>query len=336
MKNVTKALLSVLLVLVIGVSLISCSGSSSDVPEGMQSVTLADQPFCLFVPQNWTPNLSSGVSSAYVASTDTILVSARYFAAEEGLTLESYMNDCAERYAQTYETFEKTSIDAALLGGEDALKLSFSLEQNQKKLTCFQISTVCRGDVISLYVYCDASLYETYKEDLNGIVKEFRLVERADSTAEPVVDKKTPEGMKIASGEDLEYVLYVPTVWVCRSEEGMSEAYYPETEKSNSSVTSYVPEITMTAKEYFADCGEKYKTLFVDYTLLSEETRTVAEREAISYSFSFADGERTVCVMQTVFEYNEMIYSITYSALEEKFEAHLGDVEQILNAFRFR
>ena len=116
--------LSCILLLLCG-ALLSCAKSDVEVPEDMQSATLSGEPFYLFVPLNWTPNLSSGVSSAYISSTDTILVSARHFTAADGLTLDEYMSNCAEGYAATYDSFEKVEQVAAVLGGEDAVEEQF-------------------------------------------------------------------------------------------------------------------------------------------------------------------------------------------------------------------
>ena len=176
--------LSCVLLLLCG-ALLSCAKSDVEVPEDMQSATLSGEPFYLFVPLNWTPNLSSGVSSAYISSTDTILVSARHFTAADGLTLDEYMSNCAEGYAATYDSFDKVEQVAAVLGGEDAVKLSYKITKNEAELTCAQICTLYRGDVISLSVYCATELYDSYKEDLDRIVKEFRLCENQASKSLP-------------------------------------------------------------------------------------------------------------------------------------------------------
>ena len=40
--------------------------------------------------------------------------------------------------------------------------------------------------------------------------------------------------------------------------------------------------------------------------------------------------------MQTVFVYNGSAYSITYTALADRFDAHIDDVVRMLDEFRFR
>ena len=44
----------------------------------------------------------------------------------------------------------------------------------------------------------------------------------------------------------------------------------------------------------------------------------------------------SVKIMQTLFTYNQSIYSITYTALADRFDAHLEDVNRMLDTFTFR
>ena len=142
--------------------------------------------------------------------------------------------------------------------------------------------------------------------------------------------------MKIASSDNIEYRLYVPTSWICNSESGKSEAYYPESGKPNITVTSYSPDSPLSATEYFEICEKEYKDVLFGYELLSTDERRVAERDAVSYTYRAVYGETSFKLMQTVLVYNEMIYSITYTALDDSFDTHIDDVNAILDAFIFR
>ena len=60
-------------ILLVG-ALVSCA-STSEVPEGYQYATCAGEYFRLFVPTQWTVNTESGISGAYISSTDNAAVS---------------------------------------------------------------------------------------------------------------------------------------------------------------------------------------------------------------------------------------------------------------------
>lgn len=332
-----KKISALTLALLLCLFAVSCSKQDPDVPEDMQSATAVGEPFVLFVPNSWNPNTVSGISSAYYTSNETVTVTARYYTpADSAMTVDGYLDFCADRYAATLTGFSVTERTPAVLGGKDAVKLSYTFGKDGKQLTCFQITALHNGDFVSLCGYCVTDLYETLAEDFDKIVGAFRLCDKPDANGAEVVDKNTPAGMEIASADQIEYRFYVPTVWVCNAESGMSEAYYPESGKSNVTVTSYLPSVSISVEDYFTQCENQYKTTLPSYERVSRTERTVAERSAYSYTYRTTVDGVAFTVMQTLFAYNGSIYSITYTALSENFETHLQDVEAMLDAFTFR
>lgn len=336
MKKIT-ALAMALLLCAICLATTACSKKDDGIPDGMKSATVSGEPFVLYVPESWHENTVSGISSAYYASTEKILVSARYFTpATEEMTLENYMDLCTERYEETLESYSQIDRTAALLGTENAVKLSYTMVDGDVAYRCFQISALYRGDIISLYGYCPTDLYEDRTEDYDQIAKEFVFCEKAEPNGAELTDKKTPDGMKIASADHLEYRLYVPKTWICDPESGRSDAYYPESEKSNVSLTSYSPTESISVQDHFAKCETEYRATLPEYERLSEKETTVADRLAYSYTYRTVVEGVEFKIMQTVFTYNEIIYSLTYTAISDTFDSHLEDVDAILSAFRFR
>ena len=152
-----------------------------------------------------------------------------------------------------------------------------------------------------------------------------------------VVDKYTPSGMKKASDDGVQYACYVPKNWVTDLSDKMTYAYYPESGKPNVTVTSYTPDVSISLKDYFLRCEEEYKKVLPEYERSeSEQTLTVGGRTAYAYTYTTTVEGTTVKVMQTIFAYNEQIYSVTYTALADRFDAHRGDVDRILSSFTFR
>lgn len=332
-----KKIIALTAALVLCLCLVSCSQADADAPDGMHSVTLAGEPFRLYVPTNWASNTASGVSGAYYSSNETAMVTARYHTpSDASMTAEAYIELCAESYAASLDGFTEQERTATVLGKEDAVKLTYQIMNGAQTMSCFQIAVCYGGDIISLSGYCASDLYELLRADLDAIISAFVLCEKTDPQGEEVIDKHTPAGMEIASADHLEYRLYVPTVWVCNAENGMSEAYYPESGKSNISVTSYAPQESASVQNYFLSCETLYAESLPGYERLSESTRQVADRTAYSYVYRATVDGADFRIMQTVLAYNGMFYSITYTALADNYDAHLADVEAILNAFTFR
>ena len=334
LKKITALCLALIL---FSLCAVSCAGDNEEAPEDMKSATLSGEPFRLYVPESWSLNTSGGISGACYNSAKKILVSARYYTpADPTMSLDAYVDLCSAAYAERLEGYTVTAREATVLGGANAVRLSYTVTDASEPMTCFQITAAYGGDFVSLHGYCATSLYEARQEDYDSIIREFVLCEKTDPNGEPLTDKDTPAGFEIASAKHLEYRLYVPKVWVCDAESGASEAYYPESGRSNVAVTSYSPTESILLEDYFLKCEESYKATLPEYERLATAERTVSGRTAQSYTYRTRVDGREFTIMQTLCIYNQNVYSITYTALSENFELHREDVEAILNAFTFR
>ena len=332
-----KKISALILALLLTLCMIACSSQDTDIPEGMQSATMEGEPFRLFVPQNWTSNVASGISGAYISPSSKNMVTARYYTpADESMTLEDYIEFCIASYEKSVDSFQLVEQLPAILGGEDAIKLSYTMKENETEMTCFQISVLYGGDFVSLNGYCATDSYASLSADFDLIVKEFVLCEKSDPQGEELTDKHTPEGMEIASADHIEYRFYVPKTWVCNAESGASEAYYPESGKSNVLLTSYVPETFTSIPDYFVQCEAEYIATLPEYERMSESERTVDGLSAYTYTYQTVVDGIEFRIMQTLFYYSESVYSLTYTALSDNFDLHLEDVEAMLDAFSFR
>ncbi len=332
-KIIALALCALTLVL----PLASC-GKSDGAPDGMQAAHLAGEPFCLYVPEGWSINTKSGISGAYSYANDKMIVSARYHApSTPAETLDTYMVSCAERYAKTMKDFYLVTLgDAALLGGKDARRMEYTVTESGKSYTCVQHSTLHDGMFVSLYFYYLTEHRDAVAEDFEKIRAAFVLTALAEPAGNEFVDKKTPDGMKIASAKNDAHRLYVPKSWICDSESGKSEAYYPESGKPNVTVTIYVPDESTSLEDYFATCEARYAESLSGYERLSATERRVAGKRAMSYTYRASYDGLQFRIMQTVFADSYAMYSVTYTALDDRFDAHLADVETMLNVFTFQ
>ncbi len=328
-----KKVTALMLVLIFCIAATGCADGDG-APDGMYLVSRADEPFKLYVPDSWTSNSSSGISCAFISGSANIAVSARYFTRD--ITLDSYTAEYIESCAKGLDSFELLEKTSALIGGVDAKQLVYTVSSGESTFKFSVYIAEYAGEIVLLSMHSPVDMYDEYSSQFSKIVDAFVLCEKAEAVNDCVTDSKTPAGMKIASSDIVEYRLYVPTSWVCDSQSGKSEAYFPESGKPNITVTSYSPDGEMTAEKYFEACERQYEESLDGYELISASDRTVGERAAISYIYTVdADGAR-VRIMQTVMEYSGLIYSITYTALDESFDTHMEDVGTVLDAFRFR
>ncbi|MBO5683243.1 MAG: hypothetical protein J6S10_04600 [Clostridia bacterium] len=317
-----------------------CSCSNGDVPQGMQLASVEGEPFKLFVPEGMNLNTESGISGAFLHTADKhkIIVSARYYTPSDvNMSLDSYVEYCKTEYAKSLAEFNVLQQDPTVLAEKDAVKLVYTARIEDVNYTCTQYSVLHNGDMVSLHFYFPTDVISNYTDVMSSVVDEFTLCDKAEVKNNEFVDKNTPDGMKIASHDKIEYRFYVPKNWICDSESGVSEAYYPESEKSNVTVTAYSPDDTLTAAEYVALCEGKYVTDIMGYTLIEKKVDLkVAGRDAISLTFGATYDGVEFKIRQMFFEYGQRIYTITYTAVKSNFDLHTADVDKMISEFTFR
>lgn len=323
--------------LVLLMCIFASSCSRDEAPEGMQLASCEGEPFKLYVPVDWTPNTASGISGAYYTVDEKVIITARYYTpADSEMTLDGYIEYCADSYAASCDGFSITGRYSDVLAGEDARRLVYVMVTDGVEYTCTQLSAKYNGDMVSLALYVPTSKAESYSETWTEIVENFILCEKPETVNDEVTDKKTPEGMKIASSDDIEYRLYVPKSWICSSESGKSEAYYPESGKTNVTVTSYSSDGDIALGDYWKMCSESYAESISGYRLLEEGMTSVASRDAKDVTFAAEYDGVEYTLRQVIIDRNGLFYTITYTALTENFSLHSEDFQSMLDAFIFR
>ena len=346
-----KKILALFLCVIMLLPMLAACDKNGDIPDGMQSVTLEGEPFILYVPEQWTDNRDSGISSAYYSIEKSILVSARYYpcsAEVKDAGIAAYVEKIAEQNASSLSGYALVGeIKDASLGKQDAKRYEYTYNyggEGGHKTTAIQYYTFYGEDAIVLSMYIASEhLNDEYLETFDKIRSCFELCEKnaKKDANDNIVDKNTPDGMKKASDEDVQYACYVPESWVTDLNDKLTYAYFPEKDSDsnpNITVTCFSPSIdNITAKQYFEESEIEYKKNIAGYERLGEPSeRKVAERDALSYQYKAKYGESEYKIMQTVLIYNGLAYSITYTARADVYDTHLDDVNKILDNFRFR
>ena len=314
--------------------LISCADEASEIPEGYQLAIVDGAPFRLYVPTTWTPNTQSGLSSAYFSMENKALVSADAIFTDE--SLEEYMTRTREGLAEGFADYRELAYKDALLGGAKAKRLEYEVTYGDVLYRILTL-TAPHGAVTVTFTYsAPADVYDNYTEEVAGMIEVFAFGAMAVPPGEDKTDDKTPEGMKIAYGENAEYRFYIPTGWVLDTSTKFPSAYVSATDRSNISLTAYSPEISLSIDDYFALCEEDYKKTLTDYTLVESGERQIASRPGRYYVYTVRSGENEYRVMQAIVVSGEMFYSLTYTALASEYEVHLEDVERMIANFAFR
>lgn len=316
---------------------VSCKNEGSDIPDGMQLASVEGVPFKLFVPTNWTLNTSSGISGAYLSSKAGISVSADCVEAGDGETLDAFLSECIEKYQNELEDFEKIEQSNVVVDSREAKKLIFSAKYKGEEYKFMYAFVKSESDFVVFCYKAKSDYFDTYISDAESMLEVFKLSYSGDTVRPDEKDKKTPEGMKIASGDNVEYRLYVPEKWIVNSKNAIAGAYYSDDDRSNVSLTSYSPTQSTGLDDYVKSCEEAYEKIYNSFTLVSSETdKKLGERTARDNTYSFELDGKQYMQRQVICIYSDNIYSLVYTSSPEKFDLHREDVEKIIKEFTFR
>ena len=335
-KRFLAILLCVIFVLPVAVSCDSDDGT----PEGMQSTTLNGEPFVFYVPETWTDNRDSGISSAYYSLSKGIMATAKHFPCDKETVdagIEAYVANIKAQNAEMLKdqkyTVKQEGEDR--LSGSLAQKYVYTYDHDEDNLTVSQYYTFHAGNIVVLSLYVISDYYDEAINDFTKIKNNFILCEKKVSDKVEIAEN----GMKKASSDDMQYLCYVPKTWNTNLEDNITYAYFPESGNPNVTVTCYSPDENYNVQQFYELLEHNYKKQ--GYEIVGEKKEiTVAGRKSVSFEYVIKQGkgefETRYKLKQVVIGYNDLMYSITYTALEERFDAHLDDVELIIKNFKFR
>ncbi|MBE6685351.1 MAG: DUF1795 domain-containing protein [Ruminococcaceae bacterium] len=328
--------------------------SNSDVPDGYQLVACEGDCFRLYVPTQWTPNTAGGVTSAYYSASAGVSVGVTVADDAGELSVEEYWNKCNENFASSLKDYEWSGKhETMVLGGKPAYKYvytaSVTVVNGEKSETLsYKFMQVMARYEDELYVFVYSAPLESYDAYLEtvegdsdgaGILPYFVFAEPYDDGEDKKYSDKVtaPEGMKLISTDELAYRFFVPTGWIVNDRAEYSAAYASDTDSSNVSVQMYMTkDESKTVEEYFAECEARYKNIFESYELLSTEDIKMDGVPAKQYTYTAVIGGVEYKQLQAIVVKGAVFYTVTYTALPEKFDTHLSDVAKMIENFDVR
>ena len=355
-KRILLHLLAALLLLGTMLSAASCASHEDTlVPEGMQSATAYGATYRLYVPTTWSLKILPGISGAYYNVAQQSVVSvAEYPIDKSGGDMpappvgnksltdyffeENLLTQIKLLSTGEVHLYEEDCI-ATTLGGANAYQYHASATV-AGEVTHF-LHVIAQQDN-KFYVFsftATEDLYTRCMSDVQKMLEHFAFGDAytpTDAIKNFPTDANVPNGMQIASGNDVKYFFYVPSSWSVNQTSTVNAATAPD--GSFVSVVSYLPSGDgISVKEYFAKSEELMSsTSGGHYQRISETEITIGGGKALQYEYEFTVGGVTYRYLQVVVGYRSMIYNLTYTALPQNFEANRADVEAMIAAFTFR
>ena len=145
-----------------------------------------------------------------------------------------------------------------------------------------------------------------------------------------------PEGMKLASGEAVDYDLYVPENWTVTSQTGFTSAYYSTRQRTNISLAAYSREDNMTVEEYWLSYTGPFSEVYHDFTVIEETDCTLGGVIGKKYTYKGTFMDVSFQFMQMICIRSGNIYVLTYTATADEFDECTEDFNMMVENFRFR
>ena len=355
-KRIYLRALSALLLLAALLTAVSCASTEDTlIPEGMQSATAYDATYRLYVPTTWSLKVLPGVSGAYYNVAEQSAVSVSEYPIDEALAAE--LNALGDSTSRINYYFEKTLFAqvklmatgdihlyeedciATLLGDANARQYHYSATVSGVFTHFLQIVAERDNRFYVFSFTATEALYEHCMQDVKKMLEHFgygKPYRPSDSAKNISTDATAPTGMKIASGNEVQYFFYVPSSW----DINVTDTVYAATAPDGSfvSVIPYLPSADgISVREYFEKSEEMMRSTSGNrYTRIEEKEIPFSGSKALQYEYEYTVGGVTYRYLQVIAGYQGMIYNLTYTSLPQNFEANRADVEAIIAAFSFR
>lgn len=148
-----------------------------------------------------------------------------------------------------------------------------------------------------------------------------------------------PKGMTKVESEFIDYNLYVPDTWTIDTTSGFASAYVPTDKSSVSLLTMTGTRAYSSIDDYVEEYKNELSSTFANVEFIDEESIiggiSFGGIDAARIVYKISVGESTYKYLQMVTASGIYVYTLTYTALEENFDAHTEDVAKIIDNFSF-
>ncbi len=358
--KLSNRIFAVLLCALMLLSLASCANQSEEIPEGMQIASCAGADYRLYVPTFWVVNTSYGVSGAYrnIKEQSTVSV-VSYLVSDYAARMEEAgvnMEESGARIAWFWEDQCRTAVERqelngeislveeecvdTSLGGANAKQYYYNALIDGQRLYFLQTVAELDGKFYVFTLTANERMLESCLADGKAMLEVFIFADPYEpENAKNIKGGEAPQGMKLASGEDVAYRLYIPNDWSIRYDQSIYSGYV-EADGTSVSVMPYMHNSgSISVADYFAMSRQQMEDVAGEggFTLVSTtENATLGERKATVYEFYFRVGGVDYHYRQYIAVYRGMIYCVTYTAKGEAYDAHMAEFDAIVSAFQFR
>ena len=148
---------------------------------------------------------------------------------------------------------------------------------------------------------------------------------------------KAPDGMKLASGEDVDYYMYVPKTWRVDRSDLYTSAYFSSGDATSISATAYgVTGGVATLEEWWKSFCEEASAVYGEFKEVDTKKAKLGGIEGQEYTFTAKLGEQQYNYIITAVIKDYYVYYVTYTSTPDYYEDHLEERTAVIESFEFK
>ena len=149
-----------------------------EAPVGMKLASdTAVVDYCLFVPESWVVDLSTGVTSAYHSIADPSSLTVNVYGVDASIPdAETYFKTYEKTFADVFGDMQNVASSNLLLDGNNAMQYEYSASFGGTNYSLLQVICLKNGFAYVLTYTSSADNFERHIEDVQAAVGAFRFI----------------------------------------------------------------------------------------------------------------------------------------------------------------
>lgn len=343
MKRILAAL--IIVITLFSVLAMSSCGKNDGAPDGMQLVRGGeDVGYNFWGPEEWVVSNFGNISCTYASKID---MSSMTFAETEkpAGTIAEYFE--SEKTKFPYEITVSVNGDDCEFGNADKLakKYVYTYTYKDFSYTCMQIF-VTNSDSFYIFTYTasntqrntgEDSYYNFYLEKVNEVISVFEFTGKSAAENSEAKYERDDDGYILISDEILSgFKMYVPETFKPDYSSALVSASHADGSNFSMAQATYTG---VESKDYWSARKDNINA-FANNSL--EEIETAKQisikntRWAIAYEYTYVYDNVKYHVYQIQIVANATTgYVFTYTATEDNYNAHLNEMNKVLDKVEF-
>ena len=165
------------LLVALSVTLASCGSDSDSAPMGYKEISDEGLNYHFYIPDDWTTDISTGMTSAYYSGRDPSNVSVTAFELDDTSinSVDAYWEINEADLKLILPDLEYVSKDDVKLGGVDARQYIYTASMSDTDYKFMQVVAIRSNEVYILTYTATAENYDAHIEDVISMVDYFKF-----------------------------------------------------------------------------------------------------------------------------------------------------------------